>query len=46
MNDKFMENYFSLAERIVIKEAIEDHRASAKSEPRSIYGKILAVILM
>lgn len=42
MNDKFMENYFSLAERIVIKEAIEDHRASAKSEPRSIYGKIVA----
>lgn len=42
MNDKFMEKYFSLAERIVIKEAIEDHRASSKTVPRSIYGKIVA----
>ena len=23
----------------IIKEAIEDHRASAKDEPRSIYGR-------
>ena len=26
----------------IIKEAIEDHRASAKNEPRSIYGKIVS----
>jgi len=26
----------------IIKEAIEDHRASAENEPRSIYGKIVS----
>lgn len=34
--------FFTDEERIVIKEAIEDHRASSKKVPRSIYGKILS----
>ena len=29
-------------ERTIIKEAIEDHRASNEIEPRSIYGKIIS----
>lgn len=42
MKDSFMSKYFSLSERLVIKEAIEDHRASSSSFPRSIYGKIIS----
>ena len=37
-----MEQFFTLEERILIKETIEDHRTSLKTEPRSIYGKILS----
>ena len=40
--DKNLEKYFSGEELIVIKEAIEDHRASSKKDPRSIYGKIVS----
>lgn len=40
--DKNLEKYFSDEELIVIKEAIEDHRASSKKDPRSIYGKIVS----
>lgn len=40
--DKMLKKYFSKDELIIIKEAIEDHRASSKSEPRSIYGKIVS----
>lgn len=40
--DKNLEKYFSNDELKIIKEAIEDHRASAKNEPRSIYGKIVS----
>ena len=40
--DKNLEKYFSNEELIVIKEAIEDHRASSKKDPRSIYGKIVS----
>ena len=40
-NDKLKE-FFNDEERIIIKEAIEDHRASSKHEPRSIYGKIVS----
>ena len=42
MADKYMKKYFSEEQRRIIKEAIEDHRASSKSEPRSIYGKIVS----
>ncbi len=42
-DDKFMKNHFKDEKiRIIIKEAIEDHRASSKTEPRSIYGKIVS----
>ena len=42
MEDENMKKFFSEAERIDIKEAIEDHRASLQREPRSVYGKILS----
>ena len=35
-------NFFSEEELQIIKEAIEDHRASSDHEPRSIYGKIVS----
>lgn len=41
-NDKNLKKFFSDEELILIKEAIEDHRASADHEPRSIYGKIVS----
>lgn len=37
-----MKAFFSEEERLIIKEAIEDHRASADRTPRSDYGKILS----
>lgn len=40
--DENLKRFFSYEERIVIKQAIEDHRASAKDDPRSIYGKIVS----
>ena len=41
-NDIKMKELFSGEERLLIKEAIEDHRASADSSPRSDYGKIIS----
>ena len=41
-NDEFLKSFFSHEQRLLIKEAIEDQRASATQEPRSIYGKILS----
>ena len=41
-NDKNLSKYFSDEELNIMKEAIEDHRASSKEEPRSIYGKIVS----
>lgn len=35
-------SYFTLGEIEIMAQAIEDHRASSKSEPRSIYGCIVA----
>ena len=40
--DEFIKGYFSPSQIQIMAEAIEDHRASAKSEPRTIYGKIIA----
>ena len=40
--DEKLKNFFSEEELKIIKEAIEDHRASAEHEPRSIYGKIVS----
>ena len=40
--DERLKDYFNEEELVTIKEAIEDHRASAESDPRSIYGKIVS----
>lgn len=40
--DKNLSKFFTVDELMIIKEAIEDHRASAKDEPRSIYGRIVS----
>ena len=40
--DDNLKKFFSEEELKIIKEAIEDHRASADHEPRSIYGKIVS----
>ena len=41
-NDNNLKNFFNDEKRLIIKEAIEDHRASSKHQPRSIYGKIVS----
>lgn len=41
-NDMRLRKWFSPAQIKIMKEAIEDHRASASHEPRSIYGRIVA----
>ena len=40
--DENLKRFFSADELKIIREAIEDHRASADHEPRSIYGKIVS----
>lgn len=40
--DKYLKKYFNKEELKIVKEAIEDHRASSNHEPRSIYGKIVS----
>lgn len=40
--DENLKQYFPSEDLIIIKEAIEDHRASADHEPRTIYGKIIS----
>ena len=40
--DENLKKFFTDEERQTIKEAIEDHRASSKEEPRSIYGRIVS----
>jgi len=42
MSDETMKRFFTDRERNIIKEAIEDHRASLDGEPRSIYGKLVS----
>lgn len=42
IQDKNLHQFFSDKEFIIIKEAIEDHRASSKRKPRSIYGKLIS----
>ena len=41
-NDENMKRFFSEEQRRIIKEAIEDHRASLEYTPRSAYGKIVS----
>jgi len=40
--NKVMKEFFTDEQRKIIKEAIEDHRASLEYEPRSNYGKIIS----
>ena len=42
IKDENMKEYFTEEQRNVIKEAIEDHRASSNHKPRSIYGMIVS----
>lgn len=42
INDSNLKKWFTNDEIILMKEAVEDHRASSKNEPRSIYGKVIA----
>ncbi len=40
--DSFIASLFDEQQRRTMQEAIEDHRASSKGDPRSIYGRIVA----
>lgn len=40
--DQRLRRWFSPEQIKIMKEAVEDHRASTSKEPRSIYGKIVA----
>lgn len=40
--DDNMKRFFTDEERIIIKEAIEDHRSSKEDNPRSVYGKLVS----
>lgn len=42
IKDENMKRFFSDGERMIIKEAIEDHRSSKADEPRSTYGKLIS----
>ena len=42
LNDMELERWFTPEERAIMGDAVEDHRASSKSEPRTIYGRIVA----
>lgn len=42
MTDNRLKRWFSKEQIAIMKEAVEDHRASSSRQPRSIYGKIVA----
>ena len=42
MKDEKIRKWFNDEQRNIIKEAIEDHRASSNCKPRSIYGMIVS----
>ena len=42
MKDEKIKQWFRDEQRNIIKEAIEDHRASSNHKPRTIYGKIIS----
>ena len=42
ISDTRLKKWFSAEQMKIMKEAVEDHRASASHAPRSIYGKIVA----
>ena len=41
-NDKNLLNWFTKEEINIMAEAVEDHRASSDTEPRTVYGKIVS----
>lgn len=41
-SDEKMKEFFTESQRLTVKEAIEDHRASSNKVPRSNYGRILS----
>lgn len=41
-SDENMKRFFTDEERLIIKEAIEDHRSSKEDNPRSVYGKLIS----
>ena len=41
-NDSHLRQWFTPEQIDIIADAVEDHRASSKAEPRTIYGKIVA----
>lgn len=41
-SDQRLKKWFSPQQIIIMREAVEDHRASASHAPRSIYGRIVA----
>ena len=41
-DDSRLKEWFTEEQILIMKEAVEDHRASADYEPRTIYGKIVA----
>lgn len=40
--DRELSRWFSSEQIKIMREAVEDHRASSQAEPRSIYGKIIS----
>lgn len=42
MEDEKIKQFFTDNQRIIIKEAIEDHRSSKEDDPRSVYGKLIS----
>ena len=42
MADKTLRQWFSEEQLLVMRDAVEDHRASGKTPPRTIYGAIVA----
>lgn len=42
MADSVLPQFFSKEQLLVMRDAVEDHRASSKNAPRSIYGAIVA----
>ena len=42
LEDRELERWFTSEQIAIMGDAIEDHRASSKSEPRTIYGRIVA----
>lgn len=41
-SDENMKKFFTDEQRLIIKEAIEDHRSSKEDTPRTVYGKLIS----